>query len=74
MKINQECDNCELVAGCYLICLVNPKDVIRPPCEKYAIGLASSKDEKKGFWTRPIENWKNDKFNPKPEDLEIVIL
>lgn len=75
MKINQECDNCPLVAGCFLLCVAHPKDVIQPPCEKYAIGLAGkNNDGKQLFWTRPAENWKIDKENPRPKDLEFVII
>ena len=68
-NINHECMACVLKHGCLMICAANPEDVMKPPCEKYAIGLT----KKDVFWTRPIKAWLSDPANRAPDDVRFVI-
>lgn len=69
--LNKECMKCPLKTGCMILCAFNPGDVIKPPCEKYAIGISKTDSV---FWTRPADNYEKDPNNPAPKDLKFVIV
>lgn len=69
--INNYCMGCYLKYGCLKICNCHPKDVLSPPCGKYAIGLANYKTV---FWTVDKDEWLKDPNNKKPTSLKFVDL
>lgn len=54
-----------------ILCAFNPGDVLKPPCEKYAIGVSQTDSV---FWTRPADSYLKDPMNPAPKDLKFVIV
>ena len=70
--LNTDCIECPIRNGCLAICEKHPNDVLRPPCGKFAIGLANDGDGGFLFWTRPVDKWVLDPNNATPDDLRFV--
>ena len=70
-NLNEDCMKCPIKRGCLVLCSFNPGDIIRPVCEKYAIGISKTHGV---FWTRPLDNYLKDPKNPAPTDLKFCIV
>lgn len=69
--LNKECMKCPVKLGCLILCAFHPNDVMKPPCEKYAIGISQTDSV---FWTRPADKYLEDPDNPAPTDLKFCIV